>query len=116
MWRDLATRENSPIAFSMYQRYSSQLNQVADDFSKGMNAAIKASAFGLRKGYAQNILPIAQAYNAMKEANKFRETVGSDGLFEVDSYNSLDPFLKGGVANNKYESKKELIASTSALT
>lgn len=116
MWKDIATRENSPEAYAMYQRYSSDLNSIVDDFSRGMNLNNRRALIGMKRRYAQDITPIAQADAAMKEANDFRAKTGPDAIFEVSQYDSLDQFLHGKKANNRFQSRDALTKKAAAMT
>lgn len=115
-WKDIANRENSPEAFEMYQRYSGDLSRAVDDFSQGMTAKNRRALIGLRRRYAQDIAPIARASEAMNAANAFRANAGPDAIFEVGEYNSLDQFLHGQTANNRYQSREALTKRTAAIT
>lgn len=115
-FRDVVNQETSPEAFQMYQRYSGDLNNVVDDFSKGMTSRNRRALMGLKKRYSQDIVPIAKASEAMDKANDFRDKAGPDAIFEVGRYNSLDQFLHGKTANNKYESRDTITKTTAAMT
>lgn len=115
-FRDVVNQETSPEAFQMYQRYSGDLNNVVDDFSKGMTTRNRRALMGLKKRYSQDIVPIAKASEAMDKANDFRDKAGPDAIFEVGRYNSLDQFLHGKTANNKYESRDTITKTTAAMT
>lgn len=115
-WKDIANRENSPEAFEMYQRYSGDLSRAVDDFSQGMTAKNRRALLGLKRRYAQDIAPIARASEAMNAANELRAKAGHDAIFEVGEYNSLDQFLHGKTANNKYQSREALTKKTAAMT
>lgn len=115
-WKDIANREKSPEAFEMYQRYSGDLSRAVDDFSRGMNTRNKRALLGLKRRYAQDIAPIARASEAMNAANELRAKAGPDAIFEVGEYNSLDPFLHGKTANNRYQSKETLTKQTAVMT
>ncbi len=115
-WKDIANRENSPEAFEMYQRYSGDLNRIVDDFSQGMTAKNRRALIGMKRRYAQDIAPIARASEAMNAANELRVKAGPDAIFEVGEYNSLDQFLHGKTANNKYQSREALTKKTAAMT
>lgn len=115
-WKYIANKENSPEAYEMYQRYSSELNNAIDDFSKGMTLQNRRALLGLKRRYASDIDPIRRAHEAMKEANDLRVKAGPDAIFEVGSYNSLDQFLHGKTANNKYQSRDALTKRTAAIT
>lgn len=52
----------------------------------------------------------------MKEANDLRVKAGPDAIFEVGEYNSLDQFLHGRTANNRYQSRDALTKRTAAMT
>lgn len=115
-WKDIANREKSPEAFEMYQRYSGDLSRAVDDFSQGMTAKNRRALLGLKRRYAQDIAPIARASEAMNAANELRVKAGSDAIFEVGEYNSLDQFLHGKTANNRYQSKEALTKQTAVMT
>lgn len=115
-WKDIANREKSPEAFEMYQRYSSDLSRAVDDFSQGMTAKNRRALLGLKRRYAQDIAPIARASEAMNAANELRAKAGPDAIFEVGEYNSLDQFLHGKTANNRYQSKEALTKQTAVMT
>lgn len=110
-WKNIATQENSPEAYAMYKKYSDELNAVVEDFSRGMTIQNRGKLTGLKSRYASEITPISIAYEAMKEANTYRDTVkGKDdsAIFNVDRYNSIDDFLNGQTADNNYISGKAL--------
>ena len=115
-WKDIANREKSPEAFEMYQRYSGDLSRAVDDFSQGMTAKNRRALLGLKRRYAQDIAPIAKASEAMNAANELRVKAGPDAIFEVGEYNSLDQFLHGKTANNRYQSKEALTKQTAVMT
>lgn len=110
-WKNIATQENSPEAYAMYKKYSDELNAVIDDFSRGMTAQNRSKLAGLKARYTSEITPIATAYNAMQEANKYRETIrakDSSAVFVKDRYNSIDDFLGGQQADNTFISGDEI--------
>lgn len=115
-WKDIANRERSPEAFEMYQRYSGDLSRAVDDFSRGMTSKNRRALLGLKRRYAQDITPIARASEEMNAANELRAKAGPDAIFEVGEYNSLDQFLHGKTANNKYQSREALTKKTAAMT
>lgn len=115
-WKDIANREKSPEAFEMYQRYSGDLSRAVDDFSHGMTAKNRRALVGLKRRYAQDIAPIARASEAMNAANELRVKAGPDAIFEVGEYNSLDQFLHGKTANNRFQSREAITKKTAAMT
>lgn len=118
-WKNIATQENSPKAYAMYKKYSDELNAVVDNFSKGMTIQNRSQLSGLKSRYSSEITPIANAYNAMQEANAYRDTVkekDDSAIFNVDRYNSLDDFLNGQTADNNYISGKNIQESVAKQT
>lgn len=116
MWKDVVNQTNSPEAYEMYQRYSNDLAAVTESFSRGMNLNNRRALLGMKRRYAQDITPIAQADAAMKAANEFRAKMEPDAIFQVGEYTSLDKFLHGKTANNKYQSREALTKKTAAMT
>lgn len=115
-WRDIANQTKSPEAYAMFNKYATDLQTATENFSKGMTLQNKGQLLAMKRRYASDILPIAKASEAMKEANEFRMKMGPDAIFEVGEYNSLDKFLHGKTANNKYVSRDALTKRTAAMT
>ena len=115
-WKDIANQTQSPEAYAMYSKYANDLNKVVDDFSKGMTLQNRSQLLAMKRRYASDITPIAKASEAMKEANDLRVKAGPDAIFEVGEYNSLDQFLHGKRANNRYQSRDALTKRTAAMT
>lgn len=115
-WKDIANQTQSPEAYAMYSKYANDLNNIVDDFSKGMTLQNRSQLLAMKRRYASDIQPIARASEAMKEANDLRVKAGPDAIFEVGEYNSLDQFLHGRAANNRYQSRDALTRRTAAMT
>lgn len=115
-WKDIANQTQSPEAYAMYSKYANDLNNIVDDFSKGMTLQNRSQLLAMKRRYASDIQPIARASEAMKEANDLRAKAGPDAIFEVGEYNSLDQFLHGRTANNRYQSRDALTKRTAAMT
>lgn len=115
-WKDIANQTQSPEAYAMYSKYANDLNKVVDDFSKGMTLQNRSQLLAMKRRYASDIQPIARASEAMKEANDLRVKAGPDAIFEVGEYNSLDQFLHGRTANNRYQSRDAITKRTAAMT
>lgn len=116
MWKDIVNQTNSPEAYAMYKDFSDRLNVAVEDFSHGMNLSNRGALLGMKRDYAKSIVPIAMANEAMKSANDFRAKAGADAIFEVTDYNSLDQFLHGKTANNRFLSREAVIKQTAAVT
>lgn len=115
-WKDIANQTQSPEAYAMYSKYANDLNKLVDDFSKGMTLQNRSQLLAMKRRYASDIQPIARASEAMKEANDLRVKAGPDAIFEVGEYNSLDQFLHGRTANNRYQSRDAITKRTAAMT
>ena len=115
-WKDIANQTQSPEAYAMYSKYANDLNNIVDDFSKGMTLQNRSQLLAMKRRYASDIQPIARASEAMKEANDLRVKAGPDAIFEVGEHNSLDQFLHGRTANNRYQSRDAITKRTAAMT
>lgn len=113
-FKDEANKETSREAFDLYNKYSTDLSAAMEDFNKGMTAANRRKLVEMKRRYAGEIIPIAKASEALKEANAFRDKLGPDAIFKVGKYNSLDNFLHGKTADNSYVSAKQLAAQANA--
>lgn len=96
-WRNIANREQSPQAFEMFQRYSGDLARAVDDFSQGMTAKNRRALLGLKRRYASDIQPIANAYkrrSALAEEQRKAELANPTMLWERKAGDmSLDDFI-----------------------
>lgn len=115
-WKDIANQTQNPEAYAMYSKYANDLNNIVDDFSKGKTLQNSSQLLAMKRRYASEILPIARASEAMKEANDLRVKSGPDAIFEVGEYNSLDQFLHGRTANNRSQSRDAITKRTAAMT
>lgn len=96
-WRNIANREQSPQAFEMFQRYSGDLTRAMNDFNQGMTAKNKRALLGLKRRYASDIQPIANAYkrrSALAEEQRKAELANPTMLWERKAGDmSLDDFI-----------------------
>ena len=115
-FKDEVNRDINGEAFTLYNKYSTDLNAAIEDFSKGMTVANRSKLLEMKRRYAGEILPIAKASEALKAANDFRDKAGPDAIFEVSRYNSLNDFLGGKTVNNRYQSASALTSKTAAIT
>lgn len=115
-FRNEVNATDSRKAYEQFNRYSDDLGAAIDDFSKGMTSSNRASLLNMKRRYGKEIGTIAKAAEARKAANDLRDKAGPDAIFEVSSYNSLDPFLEGETVNNRYQSASNITATTAAMT
>lgn len=60
-WKNIADKENNPIAYGMFNKYATDLAAITEDFSKGMNISNRRALLGMKRRYASDIEPIAKA-------------------------------------------------------
>lgn len=66
-WKDIANQTQSPEAYAMYSKYANDLNNIVDDFSKGMTLQNRSKLLAMKRRYASDIKPIENAANRRKE-------------------------------------------------
>lgn len=66
-WKDIANQTKSPEAYAMYSKYANDLNNILDDFSKGMTIKNRSQLLSMKRRYASDIKPIENAANRRKE-------------------------------------------------
>lgn len=97
MWKDIVNQTNSPEAYAMYKGYSDQLNSIVEDFSKGMTLKNRSALLGLKRRYASDIQPIADAHkrrSALAEEQRKVELANPTMLWERKAGDmSLDDFI-----------------------
>ena len=114
-FRNEVNATDSPIAYEQFNKYSDNLGAAVDDFSRGMTSSNRANLLNMKRRYSREIGTIAKAAEARRAANDLRDKAGPDAIFEVSSYNSLDPFLEGKTVNNRYQSASNITATTAAM-
>lgn len=114
-FRNEVNATDSRKAYEQFNRYADDLGAAIDDFSKGMTSYNRANLLNMKRRYGREIGTIAKAAEARKAANDLRDKAGPDAIFEVSSYNSLDPFLEGKTVNNRHQSASNITATTAAM-
>lgn len=108
-WKNIANQTKSPEAYKQYKAYSDELNNVIEDFSKGMNARNRSALLGLKRRYFSDIAPIARAYERQRDlSDKLQQAKLQNPYLETEydvSNMSIDDFMRnpeqhwGRVAN-----------------
>lgn len=102
-WKDIANQTQSPKAYAMYSKYANDLNNVLDDFSKGMTLQNRSQLLSMKRRYASDIKPIETAANRRKElADEQRKIEAQDPtrLWQKRaSEMSLDEFIENPSAD-----------------
>ena len=97
-WKNIANRDQSPQAFEMFQRYSGDLSRAIDDFSQGMTAKTRRALLGLKRRYASDIQPIADAHKrraALAEEQRKAITANPTLRYQrMANQMSLDDFIR----------------------
>lgn len=67
-WEKLANNAQDADVYSKYKSYSNQLKEAANDvLNNGINAASRRNLMNMRAQYANNIIPIEEAYNKRQQ-------------------------------------------------
>lgn len=94
---NIVNRDESPMAYEMFNRYNYELNNAINDFSKGMTAGTRRKLLGLRKRFASDIKPISTAYQrkiALQNEQRAAENSNPSMLWERQASDiSLDDFI-----------------------
>lgn len=108
-WKNIANQTKNPEAYKQYKAYSDELNNVIEDFSKGMNARNRSALLGLKRRYFSDIAPIARAYERQRDlSDKLQQAKLQNPYLETEydvSNMSIDDFMRnpeqhwGRVAN-----------------
>lgn len=48
-WKDIANQTQSPEAYAMYSKYANDLNNIVDDFSKGMTLQNRSQLLAMKE-------------------------------------------------------------------
>lgn len=111
IWNNLINKERDKRAYELYKSFSDDLIQQVDQLAKeGLNTTSRKGMLNMKSRYSKEITPLIEARDALKEANALRDKLGPRAIFEVSRYTSLDDFLDGKVANNRYVDTNEVIA------
>lgn len=110
IWDNLINKEKDKKAYSLYKSFSDDLEQQVEQLAReGLNTSSRKRLLNMKSRYSKDITPLVEARNALREANALRDKLGPKAIFEVDRYTSLDDFLDGKVANNKYIDANDVI-------
>lgn len=97
-WKNAANREQSPEAYNTFQRYSMELRNAINDFSNGMTSGTRSALLGLKRRYASDIQPIADASkkrDALAEEQRKMIAANPTMLYQRMAKDmSLDDFIK----------------------
>ena len=107
IWKNMANKETSPVAYNLYQTFASNLDQAANTLAtEGLSPTNRQSLLNVRKLYKSNITPIEQAYTKKQAlAEEQRKLRGSDQtmMFDVEIPTlSLDKFIGKDVTYTPY--------------
>lgn len=117
IWDNLVNKEKDKKAYSLYKSFSDDLEQQVEQLAReGLNTSSRKRLLNMKSRYSKDITPLVEAKNALREANTLRDKAGPDAIFEVSRYNSLDDFLGGKTANNRYQSASAITSKTAAIT
>lgn len=115
-FRYVANQEDSPEAYELFNGYAEDLNNVLQDFSRGMTLANRRELLNLNRRYASEITPIATAHAARQEYLKRMWDIRAktpSARFKNASP-SLDDFLFGRTVDDSFINGDAILARASA--
>lgn len=102
-WKDVANQTQSPEAYAKYSKYVNDLNNIVDDFSKGMTPQNRSQLFAMTRRYASDIKPIENAANRRKELADEQRKINVQDPTRIWQHKvsemSLDEFIKNPSAD-----------------
>ena len=107
IWKNMANKEASPEAYTLYKTFADNLDQAASTLAtEGLSPTNRQSLLNVRKLYKSNITPIEQAYTKKQAlAEEQRKLRASDQtmMFDVEIPTlSLDKFLNNDITYTPY--------------
>lgn len=102
-WKDIANQTQSPEAYAMYSKYANDLNNIVDDFSRGMTLQNRGQLLTMKRRYASDIKPIENAANRRKELADEQRKINAQDPTRIWQHKasemSLDEFIKNPSAD-----------------
>lgn len=93
----MANEDPNSQAHQTYQDYYNRLNDAVTDFARGMNIRNRSALSGLKRGYAQNIIPINNALTlkrSLVDAQDKGRAADPSVIYRKDANNySLDELI-----------------------
>lgn len=80
-WADRV--QDSPVAKQMYEYYNNKLQQLSDDFAKGMTSGNRAKLIEMHKDYSKTMGALENQWKAKEEFLKERKEKGNDYIYGV---------------------------------
>lgn len=96
IWDKLTNAATDKKAHSLYSAYSKALEQEADRLAKqGLSPSSRQSLLNMRSRYAQDIVPIENAYKRKQAQIEEQRKAGNSMIYDYDASTiSLDRFLE----------------------
>ena len=80
-WADRV--QDSPVAKQMYEYYNTKLQQLSDDFAKGMTSGNRAKLVEMHKDYSKTMGALENQWKAKEAFIKERKDKGNDYIYGV---------------------------------
>lgn len=99
IWEDMANEQTDPYAYSVYKKYSEDLNNAAEQLaSQGLSPISRQNMLKMKQRYSSDIIPIEQAYQRRQSlVDEQRKLSSQDNtmMFDIDASSlSLDDLIK----------------------
>lgn len=102
-WKDIVNQTQSPEAYAIYSKYANDLNNIVDDFSKGMTLQNRSQLLTMKRRYASDIKPIENAANRRKELADEQRKINAQDPTRIWQHKasemSLDEFIRNPSAD-----------------
>lgn len=113
----MANQQTDPIAYERYKSYADNLRTQADELAaNGLSMSSRQSLLDLKRQYAQDIIPIQNAYQRREEQIKEQRKAGDSMINSYDAATtSLDRFIEDPAKSYQSIDRNKLLTSASAL-
>ena len=121
IWEGLANQQSDPETYAQYKRYADELRLAANDLAvNGLNATSRQNLFNMKARYANEIVPIEQAYTRREklaeEQRKLNAQSGFNTRFDNDfSTISLDKLMANPQLSYTGINGDEVVKRTSSM-
>lgn len=103
VWKNVVNQTQSPEAYAMYNKYATALNEITEDFSKGMTLQNRSQLLNMKRRYASDIVPIATAATRRKELADEQRKLSAQDPTRIWQHNAnemgLDELIKNPSAD-----------------
>lgn len=117
IWDKMANEATDPKAHVMYKKYADDLQSYSDQLAQyGLTPTSRQAMLNMRSRYAQDIVPIEDAYKRKQVQMEEQRKVGNQMIHSYDaSTTSLDEFLGNPSLSYKSIDRAKLLQESTSL-